>query len=107
MATTKSGGAGVDLTAADYVLMVDRPWNMATVEQAEDRLHRPGQHWPVTSVWLKMFDVDAYVDQVCLGKGRINDLVLKGAAGKAPTETDVAMAIMGALSAKQRAEEPD
>lgn len=35
-------GTAHTLTAARNVIFVDEPWNMATLEQAEDRCHRPG-----------------------------------------------------------------
>ena len=39
----KAGGVGLNLTAADYVYMVDPWWNPATEQQAIDRTHRIGQ----------------------------------------------------------------
>lgn len=39
----KAGGAGLNLTAADYVYLIDPWWNPATEEQAIDRTHRIGQ----------------------------------------------------------------
>ncbi|MFF5638206.1 DEAD/DEAH box helicase [Streptomyces sp. NPDC012825] len=41
--TYGSGGTGLDLTAASHAVLFDRPFNPATVAQAIDRLHRPGQ----------------------------------------------------------------
>ncbi len=39
----KAGGVGLNLTAADYVYMVDPWWNPAAEQQAIDRTHRIGQ----------------------------------------------------------------
>ena len=39
----KAGGVGLNLTAADYVYLVDPWWNPATEDQAIDRTHRIGQ----------------------------------------------------------------
>jgi SNF2 family DNA or RNA helicase len=39
----KSGNAGLNLTAADYVFLVDPWWNTAVQQQAIDRTHRIGQ----------------------------------------------------------------
>lgn len=39
----KAGGVGLNLTAADYVYLVDPWWNPATEQQAIDRTHRIGQ----------------------------------------------------------------
>jgi SNF2 family DNA or RNA helicase len=39
----KTGNAGITLTAADYVFLVDPWWNTAIEQQAIDRTHRIGQ----------------------------------------------------------------
>lgn len=39
----KAGGVGLNLTAADYVYIVDPWWNPAVEQQAIDRTHRIGQ----------------------------------------------------------------
>jgi len=39
----KAGGVGLNLTAADYVYIVDPWWNPAVEQQAIDRAHRIGQ----------------------------------------------------------------
>ncbi len=39
----KAGGTGLNLTAADYVFIIDPWWNPATENQAIDRVHRIGQ----------------------------------------------------------------
>ncbi len=39
----KSGNAGLTLTAADYVFLIDPWWNSAVQQQAIDRTHRIGQ----------------------------------------------------------------
>ncbi len=43
----KAGGTGLNLTAADHVVHVDRWWNPAVEEQATDRAYRIGQTKPV------------------------------------------------------------
>ncbi len=43
----KAGGVGLNLTAADYVYIVDPWWNPAVEAQAIDRTHRIGQEKPV------------------------------------------------------------
>jgi len=43
----KAGGVGLNLTAADYVFVLDPWWNLAAEEQAIARSHRIGQHQPV------------------------------------------------------------
>ncbi len=43
----KAGGHGLNLTAADYVFILDPWWNPAVEAQAVDRTHRIGQTRPV------------------------------------------------------------
>jgi len=43
----KAGGHGLNLTAADYVFILDPWWNPAVEAQAIDRAHRMGQQNPV------------------------------------------------------------
>ncbi len=43
----KAGGVGLNLTAADYVFILDPWWNPAVEAQAVDRAHRIGQTRPV------------------------------------------------------------
>lgn len=47
--TLKTGGVGLNLTAADYVFIYDPWWNRAAESQAVDRTHRIGQENPVFS----------------------------------------------------------
>ena len=44
----KAGGAGLNLTGADFVIHYDPWWNPAAEDQATDRAHRIGQGRPVT-----------------------------------------------------------
>ena len=44
----KAGGFGLNLTAADYVVITDPWWNPAAEDQAMGRAHRIGQSRPVT-----------------------------------------------------------
>ncbi len=48
LVSLKAGGAGINLTAADYVFLLDPWWNPAVEEQAAARAHRIGQTRPVT-----------------------------------------------------------
>jgi superfamily II DNA or RNA helicase len=48
--TVKAGGVGLNLTAADYVFLLDPWWNPAVEDQAVARAHRIGQTRPVTAV---------------------------------------------------------
>lgn len=48
----KAGGVGLNLTAADYVFLLDPWWNPAVEAQAIDRTHRIGQEKPVVAYRL-------------------------------------------------------
>jgi len=48
----KAGGVGLNLTAADYVFLLDPWWNPAVEQQAIDRAHRIGQTRPVMAYRL-------------------------------------------------------
>jgi SNF2 family DNA or RNA helicase len=50
--TLKSGGTGLNLTAADYVFILDPWWNPQAEEQAIARAHRIGQERPVHAIRL-------------------------------------------------------
>ncbi len=47
LVSLKAGGTGLNLTAADYVFLLDPWWNPAVEAQAIDRSHRIGQPRPV------------------------------------------------------------
>jgi superfamily II DNA or RNA helicase len=47
LVSLKAGGAGINLTAADTVILYDPWWNPAIEAQAIDRAHRIGQNKPV------------------------------------------------------------
>jgi SWI/SNF-related matrix-associated actin-dependent regulator 1 of chromatin subfamily A len=46
--STRAGGVGINLTAADTVVIHDCDWNPLSDAQAEDRAHRMGQTRQVT-----------------------------------------------------------
>ena len=48
--TLGAGGVGLNLTAADYVFLLDPWWNPAKEDQAIARAHRIGRMHPVTAV---------------------------------------------------------
>lgn len=46
--STRAGGLGINLTAADTVIFYDSDWNPTVDQQAMDRAHRLGQTRQVT-----------------------------------------------------------
>lgn len=72
----KAGGVGLNLTAADYCIILDPWWNPAAEAQAVDRAHRIGQTRPVTVYRL-------------VAKGTIEEKVMALKAAKARLFDDV------------------
>lgn len=61
----KSGGVGIDLTAANHALFLDPWWNPAAEAQAMDRLDRIGQTRPVFITRLIADNtIESYVEQL-------------------------------------------
>jgi non-specific serine/threonine protein kinase len=58
----KAGGVGLNLTAADYVYIVDPWWNPAVEQQAIDRTHRIGQTKPIFA--YRMICKDTIEDKI-------------------------------------------
>mmetsp|Transcript_18446 Transcript_18446/g.24366 ORF Transcript_18446/g.24366 Transcript_18446/m.24366 type:complete len:1067 (+) Transcript_18446:240-3440(+) len=54
--STRAGGLGINLTAADTVILHDLDWNPTNDQQAEDRCHRIGQTRPVQVIKLVVKD---------------------------------------------------
>jgi len=83
----KAGGHGLNLTAADYVFLLDPWWNPAVESQAIDRAHRIGRTRPVVAYRLiardtieeKVLELQAHkreLAEALLGsrKGALKDL---------------------------------
>jgi SNF2 family DNA or RNA helicase len=72
-----AGGTGLNLTAANHVVLYDRWWNPAKEDQARDRAWRIGQTRTVVSHRLVCpGTIDERVEDVVAGKRKIADLVL-------------------------------
>ena len=72
-----AGGTGLNLTAANHVVLYDRWWNPAKEDQARDRAWRIGQTRTVVSHRLICpGTIDERVEDVVAGKRQIADLVL-------------------------------
>lgn len=73
----KAGGTGLNLTAANHVILYDRWWNPAVEDQARDRVWRIGQKNTVIAHRLICpGTVDERVEEVVAGKRQIASLVL-------------------------------
>ena len=78
----RAGGYGLNLTAADYVFVLDPWWNPAVEAQAIDRTHRIGQERPVLAVRLIARDtVEEKVLELQRHKRALADAILGADAG--------------------------
>ncbi len=76
----RAGGAGLNLTAADYVIHMDPWWNPAVEDQASDRAHRIGQERPVTVYRLVAKDtIEERILKLHASKRDLADGLLSGA----------------------------
>ena len=92
----KAGGTGLNLTAANHVVLYDRWWNPAVEDQARDRAWRIGQTRTVLSHRLVCpGTVDERVEEVVGGKRRIADLVLPKSSSLADLDADQLRTALG------------
>ena len=92
----KAGGTGLNLTAANHVVLYDRWWNPAVEDQARDRAWRIGQERTVICHRLICpGTVDERVEEVVAGKRRIADLVLPKSSSLADLDHDQLRAALG------------
>jgi len=91
----KAGGTGLNLTAANHVVLYDRWWNPAVEDQARDRAWRIGQtHTVIAHRLVCPGTVDERVEEVVEGKRRIADLVLPKSSSLADLDqTQLSMAL--------------
>ena len=78
----KSAGVGLTLTASSTVMFLDISWNPADHQQAQDRVHRPGQKAESVDIyWMHADDtIDADLEQVLADKQEIFDQLIEGKA---------------------------
>lgn len=81
IASVRSGGEGLNLTEASYVVHFDHWWNPAVMWQAEDRVHRRGQTKGVNiySYWMKD-TIDDRIRQKLREKGILFEQIVDGLA---------------------------
>jgi superfamily II DNA or RNA helicase len=89
----KAGGVGLNLTAADTVIIYDPWWNPAVEAQAIDRAHRIGQDKKVFVYRLVAAGtIEEKIGELKLRKQALADSLFdrEGTIGKALTEDDIA-----------------
>ncbi|MEW6128657.1 MAG: SNF2-related protein [Acidobacteriota bacterium] len=88
LSTIKTGGVGLTLTEASYVIHFDHWWNPALMWQAEDRVHRHGkEHWVdkegkkqgvnIYSFWMQE-TIEERIHEKLREKGLLFDEVVNG-----------------------------
>ena len=80
LATIKTGGVGLTLTEASYVIHFDHWWNPALMWQADDRVHRSGQKSSqvnIYSFWMQD-TVEERIHAILKEKGLLFDEVING-----------------------------
>lgn len=76
--STRAGGLGINLTAADTVILFDSDWNPQQDLQAQDRAHRIGQTKPVIIYRLaSKGTVEESLLDKAYGKRRLEKLVIQ------------------------------
>jgi SNF2 family DNA or RNA helicase len=85
----KAGGTGLNLTAANHVVLYDRWWNPAVEDQARDRAWRIGQtHTVISHRLVCPGTVDERVEEVVAGKRHIANLVLPKSSSLADLDSE-------------------
>jgi len=75
----KAGGLGLNLTAADYIILTDPWWNPSVEDQASDRAYRIGQTRPVTIYRLIAHDtIEEKILDMHRDKRSLADSLLEG-----------------------------
>jgi SNF2 family DNA or RNA helicase len=101
-----AGGTGLNLTAANHVVLYDRWWNPAKEDQARDRAWRIGQTRTVVSHRLVCpGTIDERVEDVVAGKRHIADLALPKSSSLDDLDTDQLRIALGLDSHKLLTEE--
>lgn len=84
--STRAGGLGINLTAADTVIFYDSDWNPTVDQQAMDRAHRLGQTKQVTVYRLICKDtIEERILQRAREKSEIQRMVISGGNYKPDT----------------------
>ncbi|KAK2461535.1 hypothetical protein APHAL10511_005998 [Amanita phalloides] len=81
----KAGGVGLNLTAANYVFMMDCWWNSAVENQAIDRVHRLGQD---KTVYVKHFIIANTIEGQILRIQKRKTAIVKEAFGRGSGKHD-------------------
>jgi SNF2 family DNA or RNA helicase len=96
----KAGGTGLNLTAANHVVLYDRWWNPAVEDQARDRVWRIGQeHTVICHRLVCPGTIDERVEEVVAGKRQIADITLPKSSSIGDLDADQLQQALGIDSA--------
>uniref|UniRef100_A0A8C5ZME0 Proliferation-associated SNF2-like protein n=2 Tax=Marmota marmota marmota TaxID=9994 RepID=A0A8C5ZME0_MARMA len=77
LVSTRAGGLGINLTAADTVIIYDSDWNPQSDLQAQDRCHRIGQTKPVVVYRLVTGNtIDQKIVERAAAKRKLEKLII-------------------------------
>ncbi|KAJ6661744.1 hypothetical protein lerEdw1_013266 [Lerista edwardsae] len=77
LVSTRAGGLGINLTAADTVIIYDSDWNPQSDLQAQDRCHRIGQTKPVVVYrFVTANTIDQTIVERAAAKRKLEKLVI-------------------------------
>jgi SNF2 family DNA or RNA helicase len=92
----KAGGSGLNLTAANHVVLYDRWWNPAVEDQARDRAWRIGQQNTVMCHRLVCpGTVDERVEEIVAGKRQVAGMVLPARSSLGDLDSDQLRTALG------------
>ncbi|CDK25241.1 unnamed protein product [Kuraishia capsulata CBS 1993] len=87
--STRAGGLGINLTAADTVIFYDSDWNPTIDSQAMDRAHRLGQTRQVTVYRLLTRNtIEERMRNRAKQKEHVQQVVMEGKSGPMPGKTE-------------------
>jgi len=110
--STRAGGMGINLTAADTCILHDLDFNPFNDIQAEDRVHRIGQKKPVSVIKMVTENtVDADIYKMQERKAEMNDAILdtkqSNNASKKKEKEEMSMIFEMAVSRYNSSSVPD
>lgn len=77
LGTISAMGTGLTLTAANTVIFLDDPWNRATKDQCEDRVHRIGTtESPNIITIMCRGTIDERINDLVNKKGKMSDILI-------------------------------
>ncbi|XP_065179062.1 lymphocyte-specific helicase-like [Sycon ciliatum] len=87
--STRAGGLGINLTAANVVIIFDSDWNPQADLQAQDRCHRIGQTKPVTVLRLVAANsIDQHMVERAGAKRKLEKMIIHKGKFKGRNQDD-------------------